>query len=222
MRIRRLVAIPAILVFAAACASLKPNDQGPSFYGMVYDRDNQPVQNALVLVDGKGIAGTDVNGRFALAGLPFGPHRLEFRKEGYESLAASADYFSQAQVLYVKMVSAEQLLAQTETAMAARRWAEAEDLVNRAERARPEAPATLYLKAVIRFRRGDAQGAQVLLEGLLAREYREPAIYLLLADIFQYRMSDIKGAAEPLRAYLVLRYDPEVEKRLAELEEKHQ
>jgi hypothetical protein len=218
MRIRSLILIPAVLVLAVSCASLKTNDQGPPFYGMVYDMDNLPVQNARVFVDGKEAAGTDVNGRFVLSGLNFDSYAVELRKVGYESLVTQLDYFSSTQVLYVKMISADQLLGEAEAALAERRWEEASSLVDRAERTKPGAPVTLYLKAVVTFRRGDAQGARALLEGLLAKEYKEPAVYLLLADILQYRQDDPAGAAAHLRSYLKLRYDPEVEKRLAQLE----
>lgn len=218
MSVHRVASIPALALIAVSCASMRPDKTGLPLYGMVYDRGNLPVSNALVLVDGKAQATTDANGRFGLEGLKYGIHDLELRKEGYETMSTRVDYVSSAQVLYVKMVSTDQLLGQAQTAITERRWAEALSLLDRAERTRHGAPATLYLKAVVLFRSGDAEGARDILEGLLKEEYREPAIYLLLADIYEHRLSDVAAAAAYLRAYLRLQYNPEVEKRLVQLE----
>lgn len=218
MSVHRLASIPALALIAVSCASMRPDKASLPLFGMVYDRGNLPVSNALVLVDGKPQATTDANGRFGLGGFKYGTYDLEFRKEGYETLSTWVDYASVTQVLYVKMVSTDQLLGQAQAAITERRWAEALSLLDRAERTRPGAPATLYLKAVVLFRSGDAEGARDILEGLLKEEYREPAIYLLLADIHERRLADVAAAAVQLRAYLRLRYNPEVEKRLAQLE----
>lgn len=213
MRHRSAIAFLSALLLAS-CATLGSNDSKPPFYGMVYDRDNQPVQNAVVVLDGKETAATDVNGRFALANLDPGVYEVELRKEGYEPLSTSVEYFSPTQVLYVKMTSRDQLLSQAETAIAERRWQEASDLVDRADRVDPENPATLFLRAVVLFRRGQPEEARAILESLLARDYKEPSIHLFLADILQYRLSDPAGAASHLREFLRLRYDPVIEERL--------
>ena len=219
MHIHRLAPIPALATLALSCVSFSPGKDGLPLHGMVYDEDNLPVSNALVLVDEYPQAMTDANGRFALGGLKYGTYDVELRKEGYEPLSTRVDYASAAQVLYVKMVSTDQLLRRAQAAMHERRWEEALSLLDRAERTRPGAPATLYLKAVVLFRSGDAEEARDILEGLLKEEYREPAVYLLLADIYGQRLADAAVASAHLRAYLRLRYDPEVEKRLAELED---
>jgi len=213
MRHRTAIAFLSALLLAS-CGTLGSNDSKPPFYGMVYDRDNQPVQNAVVVLDGKETAATDVNGRFALANLDPGVYEVELRKEGYEPLSTSVEYFSPTQVLYVKMTSRDQLLSQAETAIAERRWQEASDLVDRADLVDPDNPATLFLRAVVLFRRGQPEEARAILEGLLARDYREPSIHLFLADILQYRLSDPEGAVSQLREFLRLRYDPVVEERL--------
>jgi tetratricopeptide (TPR) repeat protein len=213
MRHRTAISLLSALLLAS-CGTLGSNDSKPPFYGMVYDRDNQPVQNAVVVLDGKETAATDVNGRFALANLDPGVYEVELRKEGYEPLSTSVEYFSPTQVLYVKMTSRDQLLSQAETAIAERRWQEASDLVDRADRIDPDNPATLFLRAVVLFRRGQPEEARAILEGLLARDYMEPSIHLFLADILQYRLADPVGAASHLREFLLLRYDPVVEERL--------
>lgn len=218
MRILRTAGILAFVIFSGACSTLRPGQALPPLYGMVYDMDNQPVQNALVLRDGKEKAHTDVNGRFVLADLAFGVSSIELRKDGYESLAAVVEYFSPTQVLYVKMTSMNQLLSRAEASIAERRWEEAAALVERAKLVSPGNPAALYLEAVVRFRRGEPEAARDILEGLLGKEFNEPGIHLFLADILQYRLSDPAGAACRLRAFLRLRYDPEVERRLRELD----
>lgn len=208
----------SFLVLAVSCSSLGTRAGDLPLYGMVYDMDNQPVQNARVSGMGGQTAVTDANGRFALADLAFGSVRLEFLKEGYESQEIAVEYVSRAQVLYVKMISAGQLRTLAEAAIRERRWEDADLLTGRAERICPGHPETLFLMAIVRFRRGDSEGARTILEELLDREYREPVIHLFLADILQYRLSDPGSAASHLRSFLSLRHDPETERRLAAVE----
>ncbi len=59
--------------------------------------------------------------------------------------------------------------------------------------------------------------ARAALEELLKRDYREPFVYLFLADIRQYDLVDKAKAIEYLSAYLASREDGAVRKRIDSL-----
>jgi hypothetical protein len=186
---------------------------------MVYDYEGRPVQGASIAVDGGRPVSSDVNGRFALAGLPMGAHRLVAGREGYETVETEIDYSDATQVVYVKMISADQLLGRAERAIEGKNWGEAEGLLRRNEAVRGGNSAAGYLRAVLAFRRGDYRAAAEKLEGLLAGGSKDPFVYLFLADLCQYRLDDAARAAAFLADFLAFRYDPDVERRLREIGE---
>ena len=225
----------ALFSCSSTASAIATNDRSVPLYGMVYDDDNSPVAGADVLIDGKAKTRSDVNGRFVLTALKFGQYAVVVKKDYFEPARLDLDYSSATQVLYVKLVSEEELLAAADKDIAAREWAKADDHVARALALKRDDPAALFLSAVIACRRGDspdaagaaagagtgaavgAAAARTILEKLLAADYREPAVYLFLADILQYKYADAAGAAERLKEYLELRYDPDAEARLQAL-----
>jgi len=248
----------ALFSCSSTASAIATNDRSVPLYGMVYDDDNSPVAGAEVLIDGKAKTKSDVNGRFVLTALKFGQYAVVVKKDYFEPARLDLDYSSATQVLYVKLVSEEELLAAADKDIAAREWAKADDHVARALALKRDDPAALFLSAVIACRRGDspdaagaaagtvgaaagagvsagtgaaagaaagagtgtavgAAAARTILEKLLAADYREPAVYLFLTDILQYKYADAAGAAERLKEYLELRYDPDAEARLQAL-----
>jgi tetratricopeptide (TPR) repeat protein len=188
-------------------------DEAPLF-GMVYDFDNEPCAGALIRVDGEDAVRTDINGRFVINDLSRGRHQLEVLKEGYESYTLAFDFLNRSQALYVRMISANQLLRQVEEALEKRRYSAALEMLERVERIEPANPVAAYLRGayLIRVRR-DAEAAAVL-EGLVGQGYQEPVLYLTLADLYEYRLSDPERARHYLEQYLRIEADPEVQKRL--------
>jgi hypothetical protein len=209
-------------VFAGACASTDRSEKGGSsrlaaLKGMVYDFENRPVSDAEIGVDGRPAARSDINGRFALEGMSFGRYEVDVAKEGYETASISVDYGDAAQIVYVKMYSAKELLSLSEREADKRNWAEATACLDRIDAVDARDPAARYLRAVVSFRRGEAPRARTILEALLADGYDEPYVQLFLADILQYQLADAGGAEGHLAAYLASKYDPDVERRLLQL-----
>ncbi len=217
-----LVLTAAVLALSLlACRNrAEPRPARPQEYplfGMVYDADSQPCVGARITVDGRPGPTTDINGRFGLASLPLGRHRLEVAKEDFEPVSTVFDFVDRKQVLYLKVVSHDQLLRLAEQALQEGKLQDAGDLLRRAEAIRPDDPVGLYLRAiglVEAGRFGDAVGA---LEGLLSRGYREAAVYLTLADLYQYRLGDPRRAAMYLEEALRREKDPDVRRRLDDL-----
>ncbi len=215
--LRAWIAAAIAAVSFAACSTLEVQEDRPPLHGMVYDEENRPVADAEIFVDGKIRARSDVSGRFVLADLVPGSYEVMLRKELHEEIRVPLEYSSPTQVIYAKMISADQLLAEAERELERRNWTGTSRALDRSLALRPDFPPALYLKASLLSRRGDAEGARDILTRLLALGVDDPFVRLFLADLYQYRFGDDAAAAAYLRGFLELRYDPEVEKRLKEV-----
>jgi hypothetical protein len=215
-------------LLASACASKVPPAKEGSMLaalrGMVYDFDGRPVSEAEISVDGREALRSDINGRFLFGDLGYGRHEVQIKREGYESDSIAFDFDDERQIVYAKLYSAKQLLSLSEREAEARDWAEALGFLDRVEAVierdgSASDPAARYLRAVVLFRRGEAAAARSILETLLAEGYDDAYIHLFLADLLQYKLGDAKGAEEQLSAFLLSRYESEVEARLRNLRE---
>ena len=223
MRFRLSVFLTLVLVLSlSSCLSyrerrLREFESSP-LVGMVYDQEQKPCAAALITVDGEEGPRTDINGRFVIDALARGDHLFKVSKEGFETLEVPLSFVDRTQVLYLRMVSLNQLLREAEEALDRRRLQEADGLLRRAEALDPEDPVGLYLRAVYFLKLDDNQQAIGQLQKILAQGQRLPAVLLSLADIYQYRLQDAAQAVGFLQEYLRTEDDPDVRARLAELE----
>ena len=185
--------------------------------GMVYDRENKPCGGAAIFIDGVESASTDINGRFVVASLSRGKHTVLAKKHGYEELIFTFEFLNRSQVLYIRVFSLAQLLSEAERAIAERSWEEAERFIERAERIEKDDPVGLYLKAVLFRERGRFDDAVSALGRIIDLGFKEPYVYLALADIFQYDLNDMQKAAEALEKYLDMKEDSDIRDRLEDL-----
>ena len=220
-----LVLLPALAMVglsASSCLSYRQRQlrefRSATLVGMVFDQDQRPCAAALITVDGRQGPRTDINGRFVIDALERGDHRIGVSKQGFEALETKVSFVDRTQVLYLRVVSFSQLLRQAEEALDRRKLQEADGLLRRAEALDSEDPVGLYLRAVYFLRLEDPEQAVGLLQKILARGQRLPAVLLTLADIYQYRLKDEARAAGLLKEYLRAEDDPDVRARLAELE----
>lgn len=186
-------------------------------YGMVYDFDNQSCPEAIVIVDDREQARSDINGRFVVTALPRGRHRVVVRKEGYEECGMDFEFLNRTQVLYVRIISASQLMRQIEGALEERDLARARQLLDRTLSVAPGNPVARYLEAVFMMEDKHPDEAVALLLGIVDEGYREPVLYLTLADLYQYAIDDPRQARVYLEKYLQLRQDPAIQRRLETL-----
>jgi tetratricopeptide (TPR) repeat protein len=197
-------------------ADLQGFDKAP-LYGMVYDDRNEPCQGALIHVDGSAGPRADLSGRFVVPDLARGTHGIAVEKAGFERLETTVDFFDKSQVLYLKVISLDQLLGRIEDALAQRRLTDAGALVARAEAVDGAHTDVRYLKAVYLLKSGEPRRAADLLEQLLAEGERAPALYLTLADVYQFALDDRDKAKESLAAYLRVQDDSQARSRLEAL-----
>jgi hypothetical protein len=225
MRTRLAAANLPCLVLAAllagSCASHGPGlvadfDAAPLF-GMVYDGADQPCEGVGIEVDGAEGPRSDLRGRFVIPGLPRGDHRIVARKDGFEDLSVDVSFLARTDVLHLRLTSFEQLLDMAQASLRDGRLADAGGLLARAGKLEADDPVLRYLLAILAWKERDFAGAAVRLEALLADRGPQPAVLLFLADIYERDLDDPAKAAARLEAYLALRADPDVERRLASL-----
>lgn len=224
MKWRQLLGIAGVALALGMSSCLSYRERrlrefaGAPLVGMVYDGEQKPCPAALVTVDGRDGPRTDLNGRFVIDELARGDHLIGVRKQGYEPLLAPVSFLERTQVLYLRVISYNQLLREAEEALQRQKLGEAEGLLRRAEALEGEETVGRYLRAVLCLKRGDTKQAVGLLERILESGERAPAVLLTLADICQHRLEDPARAAAYLREYLSLEDSPDVRARLRELE----
>lgn len=211
-----LIASAAFLVSGCATASNQDPlkfEKAPLF-GMIYDLDNKACSGIALELDGKQKTTSDIDGRFVLLALARGAHTLVATGPEFEKVELSFSFLNQSQVLYVKMVSFDQLLAQAQDALDRRKWQEGQSLLERAAAIHSADTVLVFLRAILQYQQGDAAGAAARLETLASAGSTIPYVYLFLADLYQYSLGKPELAARALARYLDQNDDPDARKRL--------
>lgn len=219
-KVFKLIVIGLTLSFSSCltkdAATFNENGEAPLF-GMVYDFNNQPCSGALIILDDEEGPQTDINGRFVIGYLPGGEHKVQVKKEGYEELTTIFKFSNKDQVLYLRIISFNQLLRKTEYALEKKRLKETGELLKRVEAINSDDPVAMYLKAIYLMECRKPEEAVTILNKILDKGYSEPVIYITLADIYQYRINDAKKALSNLEKHLQIQRSDKIEKRLEAL-----
>lgn len=198
--------------------------------GMIYDAQNRPCSRVSVSVWKSDVISSeetliktsesDINGRFTILGLERGNYRVVAEKEGFESIETEIFYSSRLDVLYLKIYSQKQILDQATDAMSERRYGLVEELLQRAENINKNDPYFLYMKSVYLYGKKEFSSALVPLENIQEQGFKFPHVFLLMADIYQYKLDQPDLALIKLKEYINLIDDSEINLRIRELEKK--
>jgi tetratricopeptide (TPR) repeat protein len=173
------------MLSAVSCQTGKPvkrlSDEGFMF-AMIYDYENSPVPGVTVYLDGRKIVDSDIQGRFVLENMKKGQYAIKLTKRGYEMLEEVFQY-EPLQVLYFKMINAQQLLVLAETEMDNAEFAKAENYLNRALQLEPNRPDILFLKSISYYLRARYAEAADILENLIRSGNTDPSISRMLERI---------------------------------------
>jgi tetratricopeptide (TPR) repeat protein len=185
---------------------------------MIYDEENRPVNNAQVYVDGHYRASSDIHGHFNIQGLKNKKnYTIEINKPGYEHLKTAITYTGPTYILYLRLISADQLLAKAEELLRKKDLIEVKSFLQRASDAGGSHVSIQYLRAILEFYNEQYQNALDILKELVEVEKTSPFLYLFIADLYQYYTDSPETAEFWLAQSLVLNYDPGVEQRLRDL-----
>ncbi len=206
-----------LLVFLAAFLSGCKSNRIilPSLQGMIYDGNNEAVSDVEIFIDEKHNATSDIYGHFTLTGLNTSKtYTLRASKNGFEDVNLTFPYSVPSQVIYLRMFSHIELLECAENMVKEKKYVEAEEYLNRAEKAGGSYLSINYLRACIKYLISDFDSSLKIVNDIVNEGYSDSYIYLLLADIYENGFSDTDKTKEFLQKSLDLSYDPFVEKRL--------
>jgi hypothetical protein len=200
-------------VFLFSCASGPEKKEPLALYGMIYDRDNKPVNHVMIYLGDNLAAVSDINGHFSVPGIKNGAeYRVTAKKEGYEEESVVFFYAGTEDILYISMYHRDQLIEEAERALKEKDWYNTELYLSRAEKTGSSFTAT-YLRGILAFQKERYEEALSILTGLAEQEKRVPYLYLFIADLCQYYTADYETALDYLNRFLSLRYDPDTECR---------
>jgi predicted Zn-dependent protease len=214
-----MAAIMVLFLFSCASGPVSKN-KTQALYGMIYDRSNRPVSNVSIYIDGKYRASSDIQGHFTIPEIkPKAQYAVSAKKTDYETVDMTIAYTDPSHVLYINMLSGDQLLTEAGEAIRDKKWHEAASLLSRARDAGANHSSTQFLRSILAWKREQYGEALSILTALTETERNAPYLYLFIADISQYHTGDTTQAKASLKKFLELRYDSDVEKRLRALEE---
>ena len=210
--------IAALAIASTGCQSMQSGKKQSMISGMVYDLDIKPVTEAIVVLNGKIIATTDINGHFSISGLTQNAlYSIAFNKQKYEPVEMTFTYTDPAQVIYVNMSPGSQLIAMAEKSLKASEWQKTAKYLDRAEKSECDQVESAYLRASLQYRQKEYGKAYEIIVKLIESGEDDPNILLFAADICQYKMNDVANARLYLKKFLSITYEPDVESRLEAL-----
>lgn len=166
-----LSCVMAVAIVTAGCATgiAGPFVRSP-MHGMVYDGRNQPVALVTVQIDGGRPVASDVNGRFTVPGVRHGRRSIHAWKPGYRTVNETVEFVQRTQVLYVRILTADDLVDAAVSLLRAGRYTAAAELAIEATGIAADHQLGWFVAALASIGAGDPRTAIELLGW-----FREPA-----------------------------------------------
>lgn len=149
------------------CASKQIISDGNrvDMYVIVYDYENNGLQNVSVYIDNELMGRTDINGRYLLALKKDRDYTIRIEKNDYEGMERNFT-FDPMYVMYFQIGNAAQLLHLAEDAMAEANYEQVIVLVDRILKLDNSRIDALYLKALAHYKLNQHEEAIDILEKL--------------------------------------------------------
>lgn len=203
-----------------SCVTL--SNQNFNLYGMVYSKSAEPVVDAEIVLNEKQKTVSDYNGRFILNSVTPGLNKVSVKKEGFEIYESEVTIRSKTDVLYISILSKDDLQDMVKIAMKEKKWTEAAEFLDRLLSVDPENPVSLYYKALYYCLQDNPQRDSTVsydtLMGILEKGYKEAGIYLLLSDISLYDKNDKSAALGFLQKAAAVESSPLIQEKIEKLE----
>ncbi|MBN2651889.1 MAG: hypothetical protein JXR63_05850 [Spirochaetales bacterium] len=229
-----LVAIMvAVMLVSCQSKTLSPFESA-GLRGMIYDADNKPNPSVKITVsrlesetldfkkprvgvipkiEYKEISVfSDFEGRFLFPDMAPGLYKVVVAKPDYEGIEFEFEFMSRTQFIYLNILSFNQLVRKAKEVLAEDKFKDAEFYLKRAESIRQDDDVLQYIRAVSLYRQKEDEKALEVLAAMLRRnDYT--FVHLLMADIYEYRLYDVKKALYHLSVFLKYRGDLDIEVR---------
>jgi hypothetical protein len=187
MKFAGKIFFPVIFVISAFCSCdtlerLRTNEERGMMYAMIYDYENMPVSGVKVFIGEKEIAQSDTQGRFILVLEESVVYAAVLVKNGYEKLEREIE-FRPMDVLYFKMINAQQFLRLAEEALDEHRYKDAELLLERAAALDTRRGDVLFLQCITYFLQGEYGRARDGAENLIRMGYTKDYVHRFLEQL---------------------------------------
>ena len=198
-----ILGLLAVFILLSGCASTEKEGPGQNgkapLFGMLYSTDSTPVSGALVTLDMKQTAQTDINGRFFFNEVSIGDHTVGIKKDGFEEALIELSFLNRDMVLYASLVSLEDILDDLENTLKSGRINEAKILVERAEKIDAHSIRLRYLKVVFLSKIKKYADALLEIENLRALYPEDPYLVMTKAEILFHGLGRVEAAIDILR-----------------------
>ncbi|MFW5741710.1 MAG: carboxypeptidase-like regulatory domain-containing protein [Spirochaetota bacterium] len=180
---RAMIAVLALAL--GACAS-GPDGGVSALHGIVFDGEGAALAGVVVRVHAAEASGdrafvtSDVRGRFVAPAVKHGRVVITAEKEGYEPARTEAAFLDATQIVYLRLRSTHELVAEAERLLAADRPATALATARRTLEMEPNDPVVRYGCAALAARAGAYEEARAWLAWF--PEDEPPKAVVLLRD----------------------------------------
>ncbi|ULQ59037.1 tetratricopeptide repeat protein [Brucepastera parasyntrophica] len=182
---RLCISILIILFLLSGCVTKEIIDESnrTDMYVMVYDYENNGLQNVSVYIDDELIGKTDIHGRYLLALVRNQIYKIRLQKNEFEMVEKEFVY-DPLFVLYFQIANSVQLLKLAENAMDEGGYEEAIGYLDRSIKLDPKRIDAFYLKAIALYKTGDSEGALEIIDTLASQVKNTEAIFDLAEQIY--------------------------------------
>lgn len=217
-----IIFISLIFTCCAGTPGVLDETHKGNFLGMIYDARSRPCGMATITISlkdkkSKKTVQSDINGRFVFTNIAGGTYNVTAEKSGYETITSEIEFNRRTQLLYIRITSQETLLDEVEKHLKNLEWNKAKTTLERAASVDQNDSRYILLHGVFLQKKGDHQAAIIEWHKLIDKGHKDPYLYLILADTFQYGLEQPDQAIVWLKKFLTVRKDPIIKKRLSEL-----
>jgi len=218
---KKITYILLILLLSCKTVEISDKEMGTSLLGVVFDNRNNPQQNVIVTISTLDDAiiksvNSDIDGKFFIPQLPYGKYKIEIKAQKSLPVITEFDHYDVENVLIIKTPTFYDLVAKLENSLKVDDLTSSQTTLEELMKLSPNDIYLQYLYAIYFIKNNDFAKAETILISIKNNNY--PYINLLLADLYQYHLSDNEKAAENLRIYLNSEYNQKEYERLKELE----
>jgi len=183
---RATIAVLALALGACASGPRGVDGGASALHGIVFDGEGAALAGVVVRIHAADASGdptsvtSDVRGRFVAPAVTHGRLVITAEKEGYEPARAEAAFLDATQIVYLRLRSTHELVAEAQRLLAADRPETALATARRAVEIDPDDPTVRYGCAALAARAGAYEEARAWLAWF--PEHEPPKAVVLLRD----------------------------------------
>lgn len=223
---KKMILILSVITILLSCESTDMNKPGNSnsLLGVVYDNKSNPVHGAVVTFYKEGekedstVVTTDIDGKFYASELPFDRYNVDVHAPECAPTFTTVDHFDIENILIIKIASYDDLIDLFQEHINSDNLELAEKKMNQLEQIDSKDIYYNYLKSMFLIKTEKYNDAEFILLGLIERTEDSAYVNLLLADLYQYHLTDNNKAYYYLNRFLKIEYSEKEAQRAKELE----